>query len=61
MFIYNLNYVFTLKFFKWRPSGCTLALDFSQEQDSPESILLQHGSRTPEKLLSGMPFPQEGK
>jgi hypothetical protein len=30
---------------------------FYQEQDFPQSKLLQHGSRTPKELLSGVPFP----
>jgi hypothetical protein len=61
MFIFNLNVVFTLKFYKCPPFGCSVALDFSQEQDFPENNLLQRGSRTPEDLLPGAPFPLEVK
>jgi hypothetical protein len=35
---------------------CTLAQDFLQEQDFLERNLLQRASRTPEELLSGVPF-----
>jgi hypothetical protein len=31
--------------------GCELAQNSSQEQDFPESNLLQRGSRTPEELM----------
>jgi hypothetical protein len=37
-----------LTFKKWRLAVCTLAQDFSQEQDFLERNLLQHASRTPE-------------
>jgi hypothetical protein len=53
LFNFNFNFLFILYFEKWgRPSGCTLAQDFSQEKDFPRSKLLLFGDRTPEKPLS---------
>jgi hypothetical protein len=38
-FTFNFKDVHKQNFFKWRPSGCAAALDFSQEEDFPQSYL----------------------
>jgi hypothetical protein len=52
-FLKNKNSFFDRIFLKWRPSGCTLALDFLYEEDFPHNNLLQRGSKRPQEKRRG--------
>jgi hypothetical protein len=50
--------LFTLNFLKVASVRMRFSPGFLSGQDFPWSKMLQRGSRTPEELLSGAPFPQ---